>query len=333
MLSSKSVANVANLIQSSYREYVKEIHWADKELQEHLHDNLEAFQDTFSTRLTGLSREVVVAWHEKYRIMYRDQESVGSLIHAGDIQLSLQSFVNLKRVSVNNGCEAEAEQYPAAQNGQEIISHPAHWSTLRQFRLRRGGLYVLILKSLAGSQISHNITHFSMNTNGSRYDKDVLSPNFESGGPIFMFENIGHLEINLCLHEEYLYEQESSIAGHLTNRGECKNLQSLTMKLHPHAADAMGGVGKPSTGSPRINWASAYFNPLGGFFPYLRHLEAHRFRIKNEDLLAYLDTLKHTLHSLILSDCIFEPSVLKLFTGIREDVVPPVAILKYSGDR
>lgn len=176
--------------------------------------------------------------------MYRDQESVGSLIHSGDIQLSLQSFVNLKRVSVNNRCEAEAEQYPAAQNGQE-----------------------------------------------------------------------------------------SSIAGHLTNRGECKNLQSLTMKLHPHAADAMDGVGKPSTGSPRINWASAYFNPLGGFSPYLRHLEAHRFRIKNEDLLAYLDTLKHTLHSLILSDSIFEPSVLKLFTGIREDVVPPVAIFKYSGDR
>ncbi|OBT54512.1 hypothetical protein VE04_03987 [Pseudogymnoascus sp. 24MN13] len=101
MLPSKSVANVANLIQSPYREYVEEICWADRELQYHLHDDLEAFQDTFKERFAGLSRDDVAQWHEKYCTMYRDQEGVYSPLYDGSAQLHLESFINLKRVSTH----------------------------------------------------------------------------------------------------------------------------------------------------------------------------------------------------------------------------------------
>ncbi|OBT74528.1 hypothetical protein VF21_06946 [Pseudogymnoascus sp. 05NY08] len=141
MLSSKPIANVANLVQSSYREYVEEIHWADKELQGHLLDNLEAFQDTFKERFTGLSREDIVVWHDKYRSMYIDQENTYSLLCDGAIQLKLESFVNVKRVSVNNGCEPETKQNLAARDAQEILKHPAQWGTMTQTWAGRGSFH------------------------------------------------------------------------------------------------------------------------------------------------------------------------------------------------
>lgn len=188
MLSSKSIANVANLIQSPHREYVEEIHRADKEFQDYLQDNLEAFQDTFKERLTGLSREDIAVWHEKYRAMYIDQKNTYSLLCQGTIQLKLESFVNVKRVSVNNGCEPGTEKYLAALDAQEIFNHPAQWSTMTQAWAHRGGLYVWILKSLAESQTSHTITHFSIKTQGSKWDEDVMPPPFmgEGGSAIYV---------------------------------------------------------------------------------------------------------------------------------------------------
>jgi hypothetical protein len=188
MVSSKSVANVSNLIQSPYKKYIEEIHWADKELQDHLQDNLEAFQDTFKERLTGLSREDIVVWHEKYRAMYIDQKNTYSLLCQGAIQLKLESFVNVKRVSVNNGCEPGTEQYLAALDAQEIFEHPAQWGTMTQAWAHRGRLYIWILKSLAESQTSHTITHFSIKTQGSKWDEDVMPPTFmgEGGSAIYV---------------------------------------------------------------------------------------------------------------------------------------------------
>ncbi|OBT65547.1 hypothetical protein VE03_05052 [Pseudogymnoascus sp. 23342-1-I1] len=339
VLSTKSIANVANLIQSPYRKYVEEIQWADKELQEHLKDDLKAFQSTFKKRLAGLSRKAVAEWHGKYRTMYADQEFIGSMLYAGDIQLNLDSFVNLKRVSVNNGCELGSEQYPAVRNAREISERPAQWSSMRQLRPKRGGLYAIILKSLAGSQISQNITHFSLKTEGSKWDDDVLQPNIKSGGPPFMFENIQHLDINLCLREEDSYEQRSTATFHLRNRIEARNLQSLTIKIHPHAVigtgNAIGDLDRPLTELECTGCDFLAFGPELQFelCPQLRHLELHNFSIDHFQLREILMTLLPSLRSLILSHCVFKPCLIEVFTTTRENnVVPHITIFKHSRD-
>ncbi|KFY06754.1 hypothetical protein V492_07771 [Pseudogymnoascus sp. VKM F-4246] len=332
MLSVKSVTNVRNLIQSPYRGYVEEIHWVDKEFQDHLQSKFGAFQDAFKERLAGLSRDDIVECHKKYRTMFREQENIDSHLHAGGIQLNLESFINLKKVSVNNGCGLENEQYPAALNPQEILDNPAKWTTMRQFRPMHGGLYALILKSLAKSQTSHNITHFSITTEASQWDSDVLNPTMNHGGPIFMFESIQHLDINLCLSEQHSYGQDSTVSAHLINRRMSRNLQSLTIKLHPHAEDEMCHIGRPLIDRNR-DWASIGFSPRPKLWPQLRHFELHRLSVHYNQLINTLGTLKHSLQSIVLVHCVLRPSLFKAFKKIREkNIMPPTAIFRHTRD-
>ncbi|ELR06600.1 hypothetical protein VC83_04781 [Pseudogymnoascus destructans] len=95
--------------------YVEELHWADKELQCQLNDDLEhTFQNTFKQRLAGLSSEAVLEWHEKYRALYSDQQSLYNHLYAGSVKrmFNMECFVNLKKLTITNGCEAGAEEYP-----------------------------------------------------------------------------------------------------------------------------------------------------------------------------------------------------------------------------
>ncbi|KFY70957.1 hypothetical protein V499_08825 [Pseudogymnoascus sp. VKM F-103] len=332
MLSSKSVANVANLIQSPYREYVEEICWADRELQYHLHDDLEAFQDTFKERFAGLSRDDVAQWHEKYRTMYRDQESVYSPLYDGSAQLHLESFINLKRVSVDNGCELRTEQYPVALDAPEILNNLDQWSTMVQPRPQHGGLYALILKPL--SESPHTLTHFSIKTQGSKRDEDV-SPPRGSGiyVPLFMFKNVQHLYIDFCLSEIPLSGQVSTVVRHLGNPRKNRNLQSLTMKTHPHAVDEKGHLARPLEELLYVWKRPTFMRLMPMLYPQLRHLEFHGFAILSRALLECLGMVRKSLRSLVFSNCVFKPTLLVVFTNIREKkLVRLVTIFKHSKD-
>lgn len=332
MLSSNSVANIANLVQSPYRNYVEEAHWADKELQYQLHDNIETFQDTFKERLSGLSHQTVVGWHEKYRTLYRAKENLYIPLYVGaaNTQYNLESFVGLKRVSVNNGCEGEAEKYPGALEKHKTLGHPARWSTTRQCRPQRGDLYVSILKSLAAA---HNITHLSIKTEGRKWEAHFMRPRSAPARPQFTFKHIQHLDIDLCLWETGSDEQLASPKLRLTNLGEATNLQSLTFKSHLHDVDEMGKLGRALTELQSVDWRRPEFTLRPTFYPQLHHLELHCFLISNRRLVECLKTLQHSLHSLILNRCIFNPLLSDVFTEIRENkTVPPVAIFKLSKD-
>ncbi|KFY33267.1 hypothetical protein V494_07773 [Pseudogymnoascus sp. VKM F-4513 (FW-928)] len=335
MLSEKSVANVWNLIQSPYREYVEEIHWADKEFQDRLESNMEAFQDAFKERLAGLSHDDIVECHKKYRTMFKEQVRIGNHIRAGDIQLNLESFVNLKKVSVSNGCGPENEQYPAALNPQNILDNPDKWTTMRRFQPMFGVMYASILKPLARSRTSHNITHFYITTEASQWDGGALDQTINQGGPIFMFQNIKHLGINLCLPEQRSNGQHShsAVAAHLTNRRMSRNLLSLIIKVHPHAEDEMGYMGRPLRDRNYVNWAFFYFSPQPKLFPQLRHFELHRLSVHPNQLINTLGTLKHSLQSIVLVHCVFRPSLFETFMEIREkNIMPPKAIFRHSRD-
>lgn len=334
MLSGKSVANIADLIQSPYREYVEEIYWADKELQYQLQNNFEAFQDAFGERLAGLSTEAAKEWHKKYRTMYKAQEDLYFPLYVGstNTQYNLESFINLKRVSVNNGCEIEAVQKPFALKvkAHKILEHPAPWSTPTQCRPQRGHLYVLILESLA---TTHNITHLSIKTEGRKWEAHFMSPGSNGARPQFAFKSIQHLDIDLCLWEALPYEQRTSPRVRLSKLGEAPNLQSLTFKTHYHDVDELGKMGRPLRGLQGVNRHRPVFTLQPTFYPQLRHLELHCFSIPNRRLVECVDTLQHSMRSLVLSHCVFHPSLSDAFTEIRgKKVVPSVAIFKHSKD-
>jgi hypothetical protein len=392
MLSSKSVANIDNPIQSPYSSSVEELHWADvtvqehergqmrlgqndclqgekeirkeisdlsylhnihkvrlftkyeksldhsltadKELQYQLNDDLEAFQDTFKERSAGLSSETVLKWHERYRALYSDQENLYYPLYVGaeKRKFNVESFVNLKRVSVNNGCEVGAEQYPTAFEAQENLEHPARWSTTRQCRPERGAVYVMILKSLA---TLNRLTHLSVKTEGAKWERIFMHshPLLNGARLVSMFENIRHLDVDLCLWWPHSYEHIPTPRCRLSNLGEARNLKSLTWKTHLHAVDEAGSLGRPLSELHKVDWLRPPFTLRSELYPGLRYLELHCVFISDRRLLKCLTTLQSSLQSLILRHCIFKPCLSEVFMEIREKkVVPPVAIFEHSQD-
>ncbi|KFY40710.1 hypothetical protein V495_05294 [Pseudogymnoascus sp. VKM F-4514 (FW-929)] len=314
--------------------YVEEIHWADIELPLRLQDELEAFQETFKERFAGHSHQSVLELHKRYQHMIIDQENAFSSLYTYGKQLNFESFVNIKTVTVDNGCESRTEKYPAVSDAQELIMRPSQWGTIRQ---SRRGLYPYILKQLAASPTSRTITHFSLKTNTSQWDYDpaLYPPRVEIGGPLYMFKNVQHLDVDICLSEKPSDLQVVTIALlHITNPRRALNLRSLTLKTHPHAVDGKGTLGKRLADPQDAIFIRPSFHLLGDMlYPQLRHLEIHCFTIGHPTILRCLDTLQNSLRSLVFSYCVFQPSLLETFTRIREKrLVLPEVIFKCSKD-
>ncbi|OBT89249.1 hypothetical protein VE02_04286 [Pseudogymnoascus sp. 03VT05] len=337
MLSGSSVADIANLTQSPYASYIEELHWSEKELQHELNNDLEAFQDAFVKRLAGLSSEALLEWHKKYRAWYSEQESLYYPIYIGDDQQSfdVKPFANLKRVTINNACEAEVEQHPTALEAPQILNHPARWSTTRPCRRQRGDTYVMILKSLA---TLNRLTHLSVRTEGAKWERIFMSPHSTADGtaapPVsLLLENIKHLDVDLCLWDVNPYGYIPTPRCRLSNLGEARNLESLVWKTHLHAINGAGDMGRPLTELQMVNWSPPPFTLRCNLYPKLRYLELDRLRVSDHQLMRCLTTLQSSLQSLVLRRCIFTPSLADIFVEIRrEKVVPPVAIFENSRD-
>ncbi|OBT46289.1 hypothetical protein VE00_02405 [Pseudogymnoascus sp. WSF 3629] len=335
MLSRNSVSNIANLTQSPYASYIEELHWADKELQYQLDEDLEVFQDAFKERLTGLSDEAVLEWHEKYRAWYSEQESLYYPIYVGDDKQSfdVKPFVNLKRVSVTNDCEAGAEQYPTALEAREILNRPARWSTTRSCRRQRGDTYIMILKSLP---TLNRLTHLSIKTEGAKWERIFMSPHSTADGtaapPVSLLANIKHLDVDLCLWHVNPYGHIPTPRCHVITLGDARNLESLTWKVHLHAVDEAGGLGRPLTELEAVNnWHPPVFSLRCELYPKLRYIELDGLRVSVLWLITGLTTLQSSLRSLILRRCIFKPPLAKIFVELRKrKIVPPVAIFEHS---
>lgn len=336
MLSRNSVSNIENLTQSPYSSYVEELYWSDKELQYQLDEDLKVFQDAFKERLAGLSSESVLEWHEKYRAWYSEQERLYYPIYIGNDEQSfdVKPFANLKRVTINNACKAGAEQYPTALEAREILDRPARWSTTRSCRRQRGDTYVMILKSLA---TLNRLTHLSVKTEGAKWERIFMSPHSTTDGtappPVSLLANIKHLDVDLCLWHVNPYGHIPTPRCHVKSLGDARNLESLTWKVHLHAVDEAGGLGRPLTELQAVNWLPPVFSLRSALYPKLRYLELDGLRVSGVWLITCLTTLQSSLHSLILRRCIFKPSLAEVFIGLRErKVVPPVAIFENSQD-
>ena len=337
MLSGNSVSNIENLTQSPYASYIEELHWADKELQYQLDEDLEVFQDAFKERLAGLSDEAVREWHEKYRAWYSGQESLYYPIYVGDDEKSfdVKPFVNLKRVTINNACEAGVEQYPTALEAPDILNRPARWSTTRSCRRQRGDTYIMILKSLP---TLNRLTHLSVKTEGAKWERIFMSPHSTADGtaapPVSLLANIKHLDVDLCLWHVNPYGHIPTPRCHVSTLGDARNLESLTWKVHLHAVDEAGDLGRPLTELEAVNnWLPPVFSLRSALYPKLRYLELDGLRVSALWLLTGLITLQSSLQSLIMRRCIFKPSLAETFIVLRErKVVPPVAIFENSQD-
>ncbi|KFY71558.1 hypothetical protein V499_08256 [Pseudogymnoascus sp. VKM F-103] len=334
MLSNNSAANIENLTRSPYSSYVEELHWADKELQYQLNDNLEAFQDAFKERLAGLSSEAVIEWHEKYRAWYSGQESLYYPIYVGtgEKTFDVRGFVNLKRVSVTNDCEAGAEQYPTALEAPDILDRPTPWSTTRSCSPQRGGTYVMILKSLA---TLNRLTHLSIKTEGAKWERVFMSPRQIPNGTrpvsLSLFESITHLDIDLCMWDVHPYGHIPTPQCRVINFGEARNLESLTWKTHLHAVDEAGNLGRPLKGLQAARWCPPVFALRSELYPKLRYLKVDCFRVSIHWLITGLTALQSSLQSLILRRCIFKPPLAEIFVELRKrKIVPPVAIFENS---
>lgn len=332
MLSGNSVANIENLTQSPYTSYVEELHWADKELQYQLNDELEAFQDAFKERLAGLSSEAVIEWHEKYRAWYSEQESLYYPIYVGtgEKTFDVRGFVNLKKVSINNACEAGAEQYPTALEAPDILYRPARWSTTRSCSPQRGGTYVMILKSLA---TLNKLTHLSVKTEGAKWERVFMSPRQSPNGArlVSVFENTTHLDVDLCLWDVNPWGHIPSPRCRLADLGEARNLESLIWKTHLHAIHEEGGLSTPLTELQMVKWPPRPFTLRCELYSKLRYLELHWLHVSGHRLIKCLTTLQPSLQSLILRRCVFKPSLAEIFVELRrKKVVPPVAIFENS---
>lgn len=147
-----------------------------------------------------------------------------------------------------------------------------------------------------------------------------------------MFKNVQHLHIDLCLSEIHLSEQLSTVIRHISNPREDRHLQSLTLKTHPHAVDEKGGLDRPLRELLHVDWIRPTFLPLMPMrYPQLRHLEFHCFTIHHLTFLECLGMLQNSLRFLIFSNCVFMPTLLAIFTKIREMKFGPlVTIFKHS---
>ncbi|KFY19975.1 hypothetical protein V493_07781 [Pseudogymnoascus sp. VKM F-4281 (FW-2241)] len=329
MLSDNSVANIKNLIQSPYSNYVEELHWAEKELKYQLIADLEVFQEAFKERLAGLSSEAIRKWHEKYIAWYIDQENAGDDKQAFDVT----GFVNLKRVSIDNGCEAGADQHPTEFEAPEILERPARWSTTRPRRPRpREDVYIRILESLAPL---NRLTHLSVKMEGGKWESLFSNGplNAEEPRTLAVFDNIRHLDVNLCLWKVDPPDERFHLSRrfYLSTFGKVRNLESLTWKTHLHVLDEAGDLGRLLPPFQTIDWFLPPFMLSSHYYPKLRHLELHSFRVNDSRLLNCLATRQSSLQSLIFKHCFFFPSLAGIFMTLRENgVVPPVAIFENS---
>lgn len=324
MLSSKSAANMAHLSKSPYSSYVEELHWADKELQYQLNVDLEVFQDTFKERLAGLSSEAVQEWHEKYRALYSDQQSL-HYPGTGKQRFDVESFVNLKRVSIINGCETGAEQYPTALEAPETLHSSARWSTTRHFLPQPGDVHARIIQSLGAL---NRLTHLSIKTDGPKWERLFVSahPLQNGSGPVSPLANIKHLDVELCLLEGLPEGTLSTPRCRISGLQDATNLESLTWKAHVHAVDEAGNLGMPLTELWRIPRFLSFRSEL---YLNLRHIELRTFYVPADQLLECLTTLKYSLQSIIFRHCLFENSLAEVFMSLRKKrVVPPVAIFE-----
>jgi hypothetical protein len=156
-----------------------------------------------------------------------------------------------------------------------------------------------------------------------------------------MFENIQHLEIDLCTSEAHFPHQVANALSHFGNPGKAKNLQSLTFKTHPHRVDKDRDLGRPLTELCHATWTRPTFFPeLSMDYPQLRRLEFNQFTIyhravpiSHSAILSCLNGLQRSLDSLVFNNCVFKMSLLMVFTEIREmKLAPLVTTFKHSKD-
>lgn len=336
MLSNKSVANIENLAQSPYSNYVEELQWADKELQYLINDDLHAFRGAFKERLAGLSNEAVLNWHRQYRTLFTNQEVLYYPIYVGSARqkFNVGHFANLKRFSIINSCESEPEQYPTALKEPEALQSAARWSTTRGCQAHRGNAYIMILRTLASQ---NKLTHLSVQTEGAKWERVFLSlttpPSSIETELISLLGTLQHLDVNLCFWRGHTYNHLPTARCRLANLAEARNLETLKWKIHLHDVDRSGNLDRPLPNPKMVDWTPPSFTLRSELYPKLRRIELDFFRISDHKLLKCLTTLKSTLQSLILRNCIFYPSLANIFLELRrEGVVPPVAIFEHSRD-
>ncbi|OAF57476.1 hypothetical protein VC83_04782 [Pseudogymnoascus destructans] len=121
--------------------------------------------------------------------------------------------------------------------------------------------------------------------------------------PVSLFENIKHLDIDLCLWDVDPYGHIPTPRYRLSNLGEARNLESLTWKTHLHAINEAGDLGRPLTELQAVERPRP-FTLRPELFPKLRYLELHFLCVSNHRLAKCLTTLQSSLQSLILRRCV-----------------------------
>ncbi|KFY10830.1 hypothetical protein V492_04823 [Pseudogymnoascus sp. VKM F-4246] len=335
MLSVQSVAAIKNLVHSPYGSCVEELHWSDKELQKDLFDDPVVFRDVFKERLSGLSYEAVLEWHEKYRTWFQSQQKLSfSLPYgSGKETFDVSGFVNLKRVSVINGCGDGAEISPTVLEAPEVLNNPARWSTTRRCLSQSGIAFLLIMESLAPLS---RLTHLSVKMEGINFDRATTYDSYlgeDEPNKIALFKNIKHLDVDLCLWNDHPFRHVGRPDCRLSILPAAPNLEHMTWKTHLHDMDGSGILYSPLPESETVGLLRPQFKLRSELYPKLRRLELHSFHVPTHRLLKCLTTLRSSLQSIVLKKCIFNPSLAGAFLQFRaRKVVPAVAIFENSRD-
>ncbi|OBT68985.1 hypothetical protein VE03_01410 [Pseudogymnoascus sp. 23342-1-I1] len=143
--------------------------------------------------------------------------------------------------------------------------------------------------------------------------------------PVSLLENVKHLDVELCLLEGSPDGMSSAPRCNIKNLEDATNLESLTFKVHLHAVDEVGNLGKP----PEELWPFTRFAFRSKCHPNLRHLELGSFYIENDRIILCLTTSQPSLQSVIFRHCLSQSTLAEIFVQLRKlKLVPSVAIFE-----